>query len=250
MNRNLYQLSFWAIISVLAGQTSTAQTLATNVRLRTDSIARKVIVEYNLPQISSGDSIYLELETASGQLLRPLAVKGDVGKAIKAGTKKLIAWDVVQDNVRIDERVTVLLRVDRAGQGTSQAVVAQEKSPREVILKKSPVPVIGWVAAAGLTGFATVLALGLNKDVDTYNSKPYASDGADLLQYQNQKKSIDSKKATFTIVAATAAAVVVANVVYTIIRKKAPGRTSLVMLQSAAPLPGSQSMSIGLSRRF
>ena len=265
MNRN-YSFLFLTLLSVLAGHASRAQTTATNVRLRTDPTVRKVIIEYELPQTLPGDSIYIELETASGRILRPLSVRGDVGKAIKAGPKKLVAWDVVRDNIRLDEDVTVLLRVARMVTITSPAaavavpagsrptVTAVErksadavevvKVPESVVRKKSPLPIIGWVAAAGLTGYATVLALGLNKDVDAYNSKPYADDEADLQRYKDQKSSIDSRKGTFTIVAGAAAAAVIANVIFTVTRKKTPARTSLLIQ------PGNQLTSIGLSRRF
>lgn len=267
MNRN-YSSLFLALLSVLVGHAGWAQTTAANVRLRTDPTVRKVIIEYELPQSLPGDSIYIELETASGRILRPLSVRGDVGKAIKAGPKKLVAWDVVHDNIRLDEDVTVLLRVARmvtvappaaavaVPPGSRPTVTAVErksadavvagavKSPESVVRKKSPLPIIGWVAAAGLTGYATVLALGLNKDADAYNSKPYADDAADLQRYKDQKKGIDSRKGTFTIVAGAAAAVVIANVIFTVTRKKTSARTSLLIQ------PGNQLTSIGLSRRF
>lgn len=247
MNRTLYQLIFWALLSVLASHTAHAQTAATNVQLRTDPVVRKVLIEYDLPQSLPGDSIYIELETAAGRILRPLTVRGDVGKGIKAGSKKLVAWDVVQDNIRLDETVTVLLRVAQlptaARPGADVAVKPVEK-PAQMTPKKSPLPLIGWVAGAGLTGYATLLALGLNKDVKAYNSKPFAENAAELQRYQDQKSSIDSRKGTFTIVAGAAVAVVVGNVIYTLIRKKAAGKTSL-LIQS-----GNQLTSIGVGRRF
>ncbi len=244
MNRNLYQLIFLALLGVLVGHTSQAQTLATNVRLRTDPAVKKVIIEYELPQSLPGDSVYVELETASGRILRPVTVRGDIGKGIKAGPKKLIAWDVVQDNVRLDEEVTVLLRIARVVSSPPVTMAQQVAKPERVTPKKSVLPLIGWVAAAGLTGYATTMALGLNKDVDTYNSKTYASDGDDLQKYKDMKSRIDSKKGTFYLVAGAAVAVVAVNVIYKIVHKKASANTSLLIQ------PSTQLTSIGLSRRF
>ncbi len=258
----IYKPLLVLLMAVLASHASRGQTTATNVRLRTDPIIRKVIIEYDLPQSLPGDSIYIELETASGRILRPISVRGDVGKAIKPGQKKLVAWDVVRDNVRLNEDVTVLLRVARmvTVAGPAIAVVSPPAipstkpvvtsanpvaAPALVVRKKSPLPLIGWVAAAGLTGYATVLALGLNKDADAYNTKPFADNAAELLRYQEQKKSIDTRKGTFTIVAGAAAAVVIANIIYTIVRKPTkPARTSLLIQ------PGPQLTSIGLSHQF
>jgi hypothetical protein len=257
------------LISLLVACAAQAQTSATNVRLRTDPTVRKVIIEYELPQVLSDDSIYIELETASGRILRPISVNGDVGKALKPGNKKLIAWDVVRDNIRLDEDVKVLLRVARmvsvaspatavaavVDKTTSTAATATQKAPdrvaesgsrapESVVRRKSPLPIIGWVATAGLAGYATVLALGLNKDADEYNAKPYAEDAADLQRYQDLKAKIDKDKGMFTIVAGAAAVVAVANVVYTVVRRPNASRTSL-LIQS-----GSQVTSVGISRRF
>jgi hypothetical protein len=116
--------------------------------------------------------------------------------------------------------------------------------PGSVVRKKSVVPIIGWVATAGLAGYATVVALGLNKDVDEYNSKPFADNAAEKQRFDDLKAKIDKDKSTFTLVAGAAAVVAVANVVYTLVKKPKPARTSL-LIQS-----GNHVTSIGLSRKF
>ncbi|WP_338871326.1 hypothetical protein WBJ53_25100 [Spirosoma sp. SC4-14] len=259
----LYQLLL-AILAILVYLPTHAQTSATNIRLRTDAVVRKVIIEYELPQVLPDDSIYIELETASGRIIRPVSVNGDVGKALKPGKNKLIAWDVVRDNVRINEDVKVLLRVARmvtvASPATSVAAAPSAKTsptptpprpttdriaePASVVRKTSPLPIIGWVATAGLAGYATVLALGLNKDVDEYNSKPYADDAADLQHFNDLRDKINKNKSTFTIVAGAAAAVAIANVVYMVVAKPKAARTSL-LIQSANRIT-----SVGLRRTF
>jgi hypothetical protein len=250
------------LTSALLAHSSHAQTAASNVRFHTDLTARKVIIEYELAQIMPNDSIYVELETASGRILRPLSINGDVGTAVKVGKDKLIAWDAVKDNVRINEDVKVLLRVSRSVSPTSSATTTapstkpastpttsrptptREAAPVSVVRKSSPIPIIGWVVTGGLAGYATVLALGLNKDVDEYNSKPFADDAADLQRFNDLKKRIDSRKSTFTIVAGAAAAVAVANVIYTIVNKNKSTRTSLLIQ------PDTRVTSVGLIRRF
>lgn len=257
------------LTGVLLTYIAQAQTSATNVRLRTDPTVKKVIIEYELPQVLPDDSIYIELETASGRIIRPISVNGDVGKAIKPGSNKLVAWDVVRDNIRLNEDVKVMLRVARMVTVASPAAAAAKmvdktasapptvvrttpdraaesgvQAPSSVVRKKSPLPIIGWIATAGLASYATVLALGLNKDADEYSAKPYAEDTADLQRYKDLKAKIDKNKGTFTIVAGAAAAVAVANVIYTVVRRSKASRTSLIIE------PGNQITSIGLSRRF
>lgn len=246
----IYSLLF-SLALFLTSQLGQAQTSINGVRLRTEPTVRKVVIEYELPQVSPDDSIYVELETASGRIIRPISVNGDVGKSIKAGKNKLIAWDVVRDNARIDEEVKVLLRVARlvtvASPASTAAAPSSAKStpvlepdrpkpttdriaePGSVVRRKSPLPIIGWVATAGLAGYATVLALGINKDVDEYNSKAYAEDAADLQRFNGLRDNVNKKKSTFTIVAGAAVAVAVANVIYTFVAKPKPARTSLLI---------------------
>ena len=264
MNRLLVSLLLF--IGFLPGR-GIAQTAVVNLRLRNDPTVRKVIIEYELPQVLPDDSLYIELETSSGRIIRPMSVNGDVGKSLKPGKSKLIAWDVVKDNARINEDVTVLLRVARVITVASPAAalatpakppVIQETvkattprpspdriaEPGSVVRKKSPLPIIGWVATAGLAGYATVLALGINKDVDEYNSKPYAADAADKQHFDDLKANVNRKKGTFTIVAGAAVAVAIANTIYILTAKPKPARTSL-LIQS-----GGQITSVGLSRTF
>ena len=261
MNR-LYQLLLLLLIGAWLSPVSQAQTTATNVRLRTDPTVRKVIVEYELSQMLPDDSIYLELETASGRILRPTSVNGDVGTAIKPGKNKVIAWDVVRDNVRINEDVKVLLRVARMATVASPATVAaapvrttpaptttrptveRATEPGSVVRKSPLIPIIGWAATGVLAGYATVLALGLNKDVKEYNAKPFADDATDLQRYKDLKSRIDSHKSTFTIVAGAAAAVAIGNVIYMLVSKPKSTRTSLLIQ------PGNQVTSVGLIRQF
>lgn len=281
---NAKKYLFALLPCLLTSQAVWAQTSIANVRLNTSPTVRKVIVEYELPQVLPGDSIYLELQTASGRIIRPLSVNGDVGMAIKPGKNKLIAWDVVHDNIRLNEDVTVLLRVASVVSVASPAVVKppvtspvaaarlpvakpttdRVAEPGSVVRHKSPVPLIGGGVALALAGYATVTALDINKNVDEYNTKPFADNAADLERYKDLKSTIDSKKSTFTIVAGAAAVVGIATGIYTLIRHQKAARLGTTALKSprtsllvnAGPtvgglkLPGSQIISLGLSRTF
>lgn len=252
---------------LLLAVNSRAQTTVTNVRLRTEPSVRKVIIEYELPQMLATDSLYLELETASGRIIRPVSVNGDVGKNIKPGKRKLIAWDVVRDNVRIDEDVKVLLRVAQVvtvtGPASTAAVnpttqpIAKITSPSimkpttdrivgpGVVVRRSPmVPIIGWVAVGGLAAYGTSLYLKIDKDTKEYKAVPNVVPAEQLPKYQALAKTINSNQATLNIVAGAAGALAAANIVYMIVRKKPVGRTSLLIRS------GNQLTSIGLIRRF
>ncbi len=252
-----------------------AQTTATNVRLRAEPTVRKVIVEYELPQMLATDSLYLELETASGRIIRPISVNGDVGKAIKPGKNKLIAWDAVRDNVRVDEDVKVLLRVARVVTPTSPATVAATRpltqaaapaaqapatsvattTPKPttdrvaepgVVVRRSPVvPIVGGVLTAGAATYATLLFLKVNKDTDEYNAAPKVVPRDRLAYYQNLSDEIDKNRQMATIAAGAAGVFAVATVAYMVFHKpKKPARTSFVVQ------PGRQVATVGIIHRF
>ncbi|AQG80544.1 hypothetical protein [Spirosoma montaniterrae] len=253
-----------------------AQTTATNVRLRAEPTVRKVIVEYELPQMLASDSIYLELETASGRIIRPISVNGDVGKAIKPGKNKLIAWDVVRDNVRVDEDVKVLLRVARVVTVASPATIAATKTtapatpavqapvsvtsvaattPKPttdriaepgVVSRRSPViPIVGWTLTAGAAAYATILFMKANRDTEEYNAAPKVVPRDKLVYYKDLSDQIDKNRQMATIAAGAAGVFAVATVAYMVFHKpKKPARTSFVVQ------PGRQVATVGIIHRF
>lgn len=249
------------LVSPTLSYVSQAQTPSTPVHLRTDPKVRKVIIEYELPAVQPDDSVYVELLTASGRIVRPMTVTGDVGKAVKAGKTQTAVWDAVADNVKLNEDVTVLLRIGRAtpvipavttrpAPNPAPAVVSRTGSaaqpapaqqpatpPPSVVRKRFPWPIVGWVATAGLGGYGYVLYNSINNDVDTYR-QTFGYDNPNL------KPTINRNKTIFYGVAGLAAAVTVVNVLHLIRHKPRPARVSLVLP------PDAHVTSVGLGYRF
>ena len=228
---------------------------ATNIRFKVDAATRRVVIQYDLPTIQSGDSLYVEFETASGNIIRPRTVSGDVGKGLRPGSNKIASWDVVHDAIPLNEDVRAVVRVVRTLVPSSLTVVsstvpiAKSAAPVQSVpvvqsQKKSIIPIIGWVATGGLAIYAFTLASSINKDVDAYNAKPYAESQAELQMFNDLKSSVDSKKGTFTIVAGAAAALAVANVVYMFVHKPKSGQTSFRIT------PGHQKVGLGVAYTF
>ncbi|GAB4021238.1 hypothetical protein GCM10028773_29220 [Spirosoma koreense] len=221
---------------------------ATNIRFRIDETSRRVVIQYDLPTVQPGDSLYVEFETASGNTIRPRTVTGDVGKGLRPGTNKTVSWDVVRDGIPLNEEVRAVIRLVRplSASAPSRTQPSVSSSPAVVSpVKKFPIiPVVGWVATGGLAIYAFTLASAINKDVDAYNEKRYAESQDELNRFNDLKASVDSKKGTFTIVAGAAAALAVANVVYMIVHKPKPGRTAFQIT------PGTQTASLGVTYKF
>ena len=245
-------------LTLFSSHAQQAPSEATNIRITTDEQTKRLVILYDLPQVQPSDSLYVEIETASGRRFRPITVSGNVGKTLTPGRNKIIYWDVVRDNVQLDEEVEVIIRVVRQGRvavattGPAPSVTAAAplkttptNAPVVAAPQKSALPVIGWVATGGLAIYAFTLSSGLNKDVDAYNQKTVASTLAEWNNAEDKRKAIDSRQGTFTVVAGATAALAVANVVWLIVRKsKVRSRTAWQFV------PGSQAVRVGFVRSF
>ena len=262
MKRYLLQFSLIVagfFVGVLA-HAQQAPSEATNIRIATDEKTKRLVITYDLPSVQPTDSLYIEIETASGRRLRPITVSGNVGRTLSAGPNKVIYWDIVRDNVQLDEEVEVIIRLVRPVAASRPAVVAKPQPPVSVpksvveAPKKSALPIIGWVATGGLAAYSFVLASGLNKDVDAYNKTTVANTLAEWNTAEATRKNIDSRRGTFTIVAGATAVLLVANIVYMVVRKSSRNSASLLRPEQPRTAwhiqPSSQSVGVGFFRSF
>lgn len=241
-------ISLVALLSTLPVRAQQAPSEATNIRITTDEQTKRLVILYDLSKVAPNDSLYVEIETASGRRFRPVNVSGNVGKTLTPGQNKTIYWDVVRDKVQLDEEVEVIIRLVRLTRIARPAMAAKPKTPPPApviaIRKKSPLPIIGWVAAGGLAAYTFGLASGLNKDVDVYNLKKQASTLAEWNSAEAKRTDIDSRRGTVTLVAGATAALIVGNIVALIVRKSNNPRIALKIV------PVNQGVQLGFVRSF
>lgn len=227
---------------------------ATNIRITTDEKTKKLVIQYDLPSVQPNDSLYVEIETASGRRFRPISVNGNVGKGVSPGRNKTIYWDIVRDNVQLEEEVEVIIRLVRPVSGSRPVAAAKPKVPTPAPVvetpKKSILPVVGWVATGGLAAYTFILASGINKDVDAYNQKTVANTLAEWNTAEEKRKDIDSRRGIVTIVAGATAALLVANIVYMVVRKSNQNSRPTQMRTAWQIKPASHSVGIGVVHTF
>ncbi|MFD2571165.1 hypothetical protein ACFSUS_11000 [Spirosoma soli] len=241
------------LLAVLHARAQQSPSQATNIRISTDEKTKRLVIQYDLPSVQPSDSLYVEIETASGRRFRPNTVSGNVGKSLTPGRNKTIYWDVVRDNVQLDEEVEVIIRLVRPVSGSRPPVAAKPPTPAPVPVvtapKKSILPIIGWVATGGLAAYTFSLSSSLNKDVEAYNKNTVAATLPEWNTAETKRKDIESRQGTFTIVAGATAALAVANVVWLVVRKSKQPRTanrgSAWLIQ-----PDSQAIRVGFVRKF
>jgi hypothetical protein len=238
----------------LSLQAQQAPSEATNIRISTDEKTKRLVIQYDLPSAQPTDSLYVEIETASGRRFRPMSVNGNVGKGISPGRNKTIYWDIVRDNVQLDEEVEVIIRLVRLANVSRPAVAAKPKLPTPAPIvetrKKSILPIIGWVATGGLATYTFILASGINKDVDAYNQKTVANTLAEWNGAEEKRKDIDSRRGTVTIMAGATAALLIANVIYMVVRKSSQNNKPNQIRTAWEIKPASHSAGVGLVHTF
>lgn len=228
------------LLSCLLPLFALAQT-ASNIRVRVDAAIKQMVIEYDLTDMQPADSLYILIETASGEVITPRNITGSVGKGLSSGANKVAYWDVVKDNARINESIQARVQFFRPAPVVLVAPIetpipAVKKAPEVkpatpgsiVVQKKSPVPVIGYVLTAGLGIYSAVLASAISKDSQTYNSKEFVTTDAEKAQYDSMLSSLKSRNSTFTLVVGTAIVTGVATTLYTLLRKPNQSRISLI----------------------
>ncbi|MEI7525204.1 MAG: hypothetical protein WCJ95_12780 [Mariniphaga sp.] len=207
------------IISILIFVSSTMAQSPAEIRnvdflFRNDSL----IVTYDIVKSSHGDLFKVEMviNKASGEMIRPKAVCGDIGESVKGGKGKEIIWDIRKDGVIINENIEVSV--------TAVVIEAPVKLfPRSAAIAISAVvPGLGitklnrggpyWIMAIGFYGAAAGSYLyyssaqtNYNKYLDTHDESARNSLYDDV---KNQNTISD-------VLMYTAGAIWVANIIWT-----------------------------------
>lgn len=244
----VFLFTFATILLSAIGSYAQQKSAATNIRFRLDNALRMVVIEYDLPTVQNGDSLYVELQTTSGSTIRPLTVSGDVGKNLRPGTNKTIYWNVLKDNIQLNEDVQVIIRLARPLSQVTQQRTSPMTSGRPAVNSSSRtdfIPIAGWVATVGLATYSFLLASANNKAVRKYNAEPQVVDTqAELDRFNEMKQQVDSRKGTFYLVAGATAAFAVANVVYMVVKKQKQTTLSINIQ------PGTRVPTLGLAKKF
>lgn len=66
---------------------------------------------YDVTDILSDDSIFVYLRNMSGAIIKPKSVIGDIGHNITPGKNKLIYWNIVKDQLFVDDEYQAIIEV-------------------------------------------------------------------------------------------------------------------------------------------
>lgn len=168
-------LLFWFGLMFWGGMAA-AQPRLTNVRFKINAELKMIEINYDVFGVRLSDSIYVTAVGKKSGKLKAQSLSGDIGRNIKPGSKKTILWDVIADNVRIDEEVEISVFLALADALT---IISPDSLKKKVtpLVKKEPKGKRlnggallmfggGLVAGAGMYYWSTLLK--------TYSQESYA----------------------------------------------------------------------------
>lgn len=114
----------------------------TNVRI--EQVNQNLEIRYDCDGVQPGDFLKVIIKTRSSQKsFVPNSLTGSFGNDIRSGTNKLIVWNMVEDNIRIDEEISAELTIVRPSTGAGTTVAnTKPTSPSQPVTtaKTSTIP--------------------------------------------------------------------------------------------------------------
>ncbi|WP_128548723.1 hypothetical protein [Larkinella soli] len=232
----------FALLLGLLPQVSSGQTpLVKNIRLTVDEKTGQIRIQYDVSAIRPGDSVAVVLTGSRSGRLPVRSVQGDLGNKVKAGADRTILWDPVKDRVNTDEEVTVQILIKTPASSSARAT-SEARAPAfpEVRQKRSMVvPIIGFVAAAGLGGYSASQYLANRKDVNAYEAIPFIESDEDAKKLEEIRNRVENRNRTLLLPAIGAGVILAADVAYLMLVKPKPRRTAFRFgIRSGTPLVG------------
>ena len=217
--RLLKSLLFFTIM-LLYSQVAQAQSHAeinkVDFTVRNDSL----FVKYDIDKAGKQErfDISLRITTASGKIITPLTLSGDVGVNIQGGQSKQIIWNISKDNIVINEDIAVEVLA------SPQENTIKFVSRGMAVLLSAFVPGLGltklnkggpyWIMAIGVYGAAAGSYLFYSMANQNYNKYLDA-------RTENERNSlhstVESQKTISNVLMYTAGAIWLGNMIWTLV---------------------------------
>ncbi|GAA4403120.1 hypothetical protein GCM10023187_18880 [Nibrella viscosa] len=219
-----YLIGLIGLLAVLAPARCLGQKAPiANVRVEWDATRAKIM--YDLADNVPADSIYIQVESRSKGLLAARTVSGDIGRGVMPGQNKTVYWDYPLDRVVIGDkdqlRAEVFVKSPATGGGPANALASLlvpglgnvlVQPNRQIGLR--PLITAGY---GGLLAYGLIQRSRANRQYSLYESQLTAEDAEPFYQESARLRH------HYLITTRAAAAVLVADVVYTFFR----GRSNL-----------------------
>jgi hypothetical protein len=251
------------MLSFLLNNNLQAQSKAKIENIDFSAAGSNLNITYDIVNAKAGESfeVWIKIYTESGKVIIPSAVTGDVGKGVSGGPNKRIVWDVESDNAVLDEEISVEVfarsenKPGTKTEKTKESVLDKEiKSGSNVkvgkaIFLSALLPGLGnryvngkgaqWLI--GIAGYGMIAgSVALNNSA--YNSYEDYKSATTSVERDDYFKKAKGKNSTSKVLAGTAIAIWVVDLVWTGIQagkaKRRPTKTAFSLTYTYDPVMG------------
>ena len=126
----LFALFCFFLLSFLFTHNVAAQTKARVLNVDFYIEGDNLIITYDIEKAKTGETFFVSVgvTTASGNKINAYSLSGDVGKGVTGGKYKRVTWDLVKDNVYLDDEILVEVYL-QADKDAKAGVTPQETKP-------------------------------------------------------------------------------------------------------------------------
>jgi len=187
----------------------------------------KLLIEYTITG-NRADEIFdigLEITMKNGEKIIAKSLTGDVGKNIEVKDNMKIEWDILKDNIYLDERVNIVILADvsinKYFYAKKSLLISTAILPGlgHYKLSRKPTYFVG-IAAYGIVGAGILSKLSANKNYDLY-----LSEKDDFTQRQEYYDKANSNKVMSNILFYSAAGIWTVDFLFIALKKTKPKNT-------------------------
>ncbi|MEZ5195871.1 MAG: hypothetical protein R2764_05600 [Bacteroidales bacterium] len=238
MKNSILILSVFFVLC-FTGNTLFSQSSARVENIDFYAVGSNLTITYEIAKAKAGEyfEVWVKITTDSGKEIVPIAMTGDVGKNVTGGENKRIIWDIEADNATIDEEISV--EVFAKSMGIPKTIEEPTTTKDDYNVKDEPkakgnvsvgkalilsavLPGLGnryvkgkgapWLI--GVAGYG-MIAGSILMNNSAYNAYEDYKVETDATQRSDFYDSAKSKKSISTVLAGTAIAIWVADLVWT-----------------------------------
>jgi len=131
MKKTLLWTCFFCCCSVAA----MSQQRISNVRFQLDSKSKLIEINYDAHGILAEDSVYVTVTGKKTRSIIPGQISGDIGKGVKSGKNRKILWNIVSDNLKINEELMIKVNLAIAAAPMLASADSIKRKPPVVVNK-------------------------------------------------------------------------------------------------------------------
>ena len=129
------KILLWGCLFFCCSLTLSAQQRINNVRFQLDSKSKLIEINYDALGLLEADSVYISVTGKKTRVIVPKQLSGDIGKGVKSGKNRKIIWDVVGDNLKINDDLVIKVNVLISAPPMLAAADSAKRKPPKVASK-------------------------------------------------------------------------------------------------------------------